>query len=158
MKIKQIPIGDLKSAEYNPRRLTDKQFKDLRESISRFGAVEPAVVNQFPGREFVIIGGHQRIRVAKSLGMQAYPCFEVSLDEEKERELNVRLNKNTGEFDMDALANFFETDQLLEWGFEASDFGGAGVPGEEGDKESGDGEDSVKDICPHCGQVMPEGK
>ena len=31
--------------------------------------------------------------------------------------MNFRLNRNTGEWDWDALANHFDTTQLSEWGF-----------------------------------------
>jgi hypothetical protein len=51
------------------------------------------------------------------LGWDTFPCVEVDLPLERERELNVRLNKTTGEFDFDKLANFFDADELTEWGF-----------------------------------------
>jgi len=44
------------------------------------------------------------------------PDRELSIDEA--RELNVRLNKNAGQWDFDILANNFELDDLLEWGFD----------------------------------------
>jgi len=42
---------------------------------------------------------------------------EVDLTPDKERELNIRLNKNSGEWDYDALANYFDVGELTEWGF-----------------------------------------
>jgi len=42
---------------------------------------------------------------------------EVELNPEQERELNIRLNKNSGEWDYDALANYFDVGELTEWGF-----------------------------------------
>jgi DNA modification methylase len=51
------------------------------------------------------------------MGNSTIPTVELNLTLEKEKELNVRLNKNTGQFDMDMLANHFETDDLIEWGF-----------------------------------------
>ena len=68
-------------------------------------------------RKDVIIGGHQRCKVWADLGNKTIPTVEVELDEAGEMELNVRLNKNTGEFDFDMLANYFEVDKLQEWGF-----------------------------------------
>ena len=47
------------------------------------------------------------------------PDRELSIDES--RELNVRLNKNVAGWDFDTLANNFELDDLLDWGFEKSD-------------------------------------
>jgi DNA modification methylase len=117
MEIVELSIKDLKAAEYNPRRLTKDQAARLEESLSGFGVVEPAVINMSIGRECTIVGGHQRIRIAKRLGLKTFPCVLVDLSLEKERELNVRLNKNTGEFDFDMLANHFNVEELLNWGF-----------------------------------------
>jgi len=79
MKIRYYKISDLKPAEYNPRKLTKKQKTDLKLSLEKFGAVEPAVINIHPKRNHVIIGGHQRIAVAQELGWAEYPCYEVNL-------------------------------------------------------------------------------
>jgi ParB-like chromosome segregation protein Spo0J len=49
------------------------------------------------------------------------PCVMLDLSKEEERELNIRLNKNTGEFDMDILANEFDIDELTDWGFKHID-------------------------------------
>ncbi len=123
MKIKERKILDLKPAEYNPRQLTDKQYKQLKKSLKTFGCVEPVVVNANPMRKDIIIGGHQRCKVWADLGNDSIPTVEVELDEAQEMELNVRLNKNTGEFDMDTLSNYFDMDMLKEWGFEDYEFG-----------------------------------
>ena len=123
MKIKERKILELKPAEYNPRQLTDKQYKQLKKSLKTFGCVEPVVVNSNPLRRDVIIGGHQRCKVWADLGNNSIPTVEVELDEAQEMELNVRLNKNTGEVDMDTLSSFFDIDMLKEWGFEDYEFG-----------------------------------
>lgn len=123
MKIKERLIADLNPAEYNPRQLTDKQYKQLKKSLKNFGCVEPVVVNSNPMRRDVIIGGHQRCKVWADLGNKTIPTVEVELDEAGEMELNVRLNKNTGEFDFDMLANYFDMDALKDWGFESFEFG-----------------------------------
>ena len=123
MKIKQRKIADLKPAEYNPRQLTDKQYKQLKKSLKTFGCVEPVVVNSNPMRTDIIIGGHQRCKVWADLGNDTIPTVEIELDEASEMELNVRLNKNTGEFDFDMLANYFDVETLNDWGFEPYEFG-----------------------------------
>ena len=118
MKIIQRNIDELISAEYNPRQLTQHQHTSLTDSIKRFGLVDPIIVNIHPDRKDIIIGGHQRVTVAKEMGIRTVPTVELELDAEKERELNVRLNRNTGEWDWDSLANNFDLEQLSEWGFE----------------------------------------
>ena len=118
MDIINYKIFDLTHPDYNPRQITDKEFAELKKSLAKFDCVEPAVVNIHKTRKNIIIGGNQRVRVAESLGWQEFPCVEVSLIIAKEKELNVRLNKNTGGWDWDILANEFEIDDLIEWGFE----------------------------------------
>jgi DNA modification methylase len=116
-------VEKLVGAEYNPREITDKQFDELQDSIKRFGFVDPIIVNTHEERNGIIIAGHQRTRVAKSLGMKEIPAVELKLTLEQEKELNVRHNKSGGKFDMDALANFFEVDELMDWGFEDWELG-----------------------------------
>lgn len=118
MQIIDKAISKLKNADYNPRKLSDKQKEDLKKSITEFGEMEPAIINTYLGRENVIISGHQRIKVAKELGKKTWPCIEVSLPIEKEKELNVRMNKNTGEWDWDILSKEFEVEELHDWGFD----------------------------------------
>ena len=117
MDVKDIPIKELTPAEYNPRYISDDAFEQLKKSLKDFDAVEPIVINSHKGRENTIIGGHQRIKAAEALGWDTFPCVEVDLPLERERELNVKLNKTTGEFDEEKLANFFDADELTEWGF-----------------------------------------
>jgi len=116
-----VPIGKLIKADYNPRKWDEKALNDLKQSIKRFGIVDPAIVNIAPKRKNIVIGGHMRIEAAKALGIQAMPVVYVNLpDLEKEKELNLRLNKNQGEFDFSLLANFAE-DFLTDIGFDSED-------------------------------------
>tara|TARA_R100001082_G_scaffold110573_2_gene90887 strand:- start:246 stop:830 length:585 start_codon:yes stop_codon:yes gene_type:complete len=120
-KLVQRDIDSLIFAEYNPRQLTKEQYKHLKDSIDRFGLVDPILVNKNKDRKNIIIGGHQRVKVAKDMNIKEVPVLELDLTYERERELNVRLNRNTGEWDMDSLANFFEVDELVDWGFNEDD-------------------------------------
>jgi DNA modification methylase len=118
MQVVQKKIRELREAEYNPRKLSRKQRAELKKSLEGFGVVEPAVVNMHPERLSVIIGGHQRIRIAKELGYEEFPCIEVNLTPERERELNIRLNRNLGQWSQELLAEHFDPDELLNWGFD----------------------------------------
>jgi DNA modification methylase len=112
------PINSLNPAEYNPRKHTKEQAAQLKDSLSRFGLVDPVICNSAPERENVIIGGHFRLEIAKELGMTEVPVVYINIpDIEKERELNLRLNKNTGEFDFEKL-KAFDFDLLLDIGFD----------------------------------------
>ena len=121
MKIENKLIKDLIQAEYNPRQLSKEQFNTLKDSLVEFGFVDPVIINSNPKRKNIIIGGHQRVKVAKEIGIKEVPCFKINLSLEKEKELNVRLNKNTGDWDWDLLANNFDVENLLEWGFTEED-------------------------------------
>ena len=122
MNIEKIQIDKLKAATYNPRQNSTKQYKDLKESINKFGLVDPIIVNEyFTENYYVVIGGHQRLKICKELGYKDIGCIILNLNKEQERELNIRLNKNTGEFDMDILANEFDIDELVDWGFKHID-------------------------------------
>lgn len=120
MDVIYVPLKELKPAEYNPRKMSKKQAKDLRESIKRFGLVDPLIVNKYPGRENIIIGGHQRLNIALELGYKEVPVIYVDLPEDKERELNLRLNKNLGDWDWQKLADF-DIDLLVDVGFDANE-------------------------------------
>ena len=117
MKILDKKISELVFAEYNPRQLSKDQFKQIKDSITRFGIVDPIIVNSNEDRLNIIIGGHQRVKVALEMGIDAVPCHYVNLTRDKERELNIRLNKNTGEWDWQILSEAFDVDELIEWGF-----------------------------------------
>ena len=119
MKIELIKIDKLKPARYNPRQISTKQYKDLKESIVSFGLVDPIIVN----KDMTVIGGHQRLKICKELTFIDIDCVILDLSKEQERELNIRLNKNTGDFDMDILANEFDVTELKDWGFLDTDFG-----------------------------------
>lgn len=118
MKVEYVSIDKLIPADYNPRRITETDRKDIKASLERFGFAEPVIVNRHPDRMNVIVGGHQRVTVAKEeLGYTEVPCVFVNLTLKQEKELNVRLNKNQGRWDFDALQKFFDKDWLKEVGF-----------------------------------------
>ena len=102
-----VPVSSLKPATYNPRKWNKDQEEALAESITRFGLVDPIIANEAKGRKNVVIGGHFRLKIAKDLGYTEVPVVYVNIPEiEREKELNLRLNKNTGSFDFKLLAEF----------------------------------------------------
>ncbi len=120
LKIVSVAIEQVKLAGYNPKKMTEEQEKGITESIKRFGLVDPLILNSFSGRENILIGGHQRYKIMKKLGYKEIPVVFISLNEKQEKELNLRLHKNQGEFDLDLLKNF-EQELLLEVGFESQE-------------------------------------
>lgn len=118
MEIINIDINQLNPADYNPRNLTDEQFDNIKSSLNEFGFVNPLVVNSNPQRKNTLVGGHQRLKVAKELGYNEVPIVYINLTEQQERELNIRLNRNTGEWDLDSLSEHFSKGELGDWGFD----------------------------------------
>jgi len=121
LKIEHVSIDLLKPAEYNPRKWDKEAENHLKESIKQYGIVDPLLANSAPKRKNILIGGHFRLAVLKELGFHEVPVVYVSIpDIEKEKKLNIRLNKNTGEFDWDLLAKFDES-FLSDVGFSSED-------------------------------------
>ncbi len=103
-------VKELNPAPYNPRKWSNDAIAQLTDSIKSFGLVDPILVNSSPDRKNVVIGGHFRLKVAKDLGIKEVPVVYVDIpDIEREKELNVRLNKNLGDWDYELLAEFDET-------------------------------------------------
>ena len=121
MKIVSVPIQNLKPSTYNPRKWDDKVIADMKESITRFGLVDPILANSTLERKGVVIGGHLRLKVATELGFDEVPVVYLDIpDLEKEKELNLRLNKNVGDWD-EELLKLFDTNLLLDIGFTPDD-------------------------------------
>lgn len=121
LHIKYVQAAGLKPAEYNPRKHDKAAADQLKESIRRFGAVDPIIVNEAKGREGVVVGGNFRLEVLKDLGYEQVPVIFINIPEiEKEKELNIRLNKNQGEFDLELLAQFDEA-FLSDIGFDSEE-------------------------------------
>lgn len=121
MQVIDTPIKDIIFAEYNPRKITAEQEKSLTDSLTRFGFVDPVIINKNPERLNVLIGGHQRVKVWQKMGNTSVPAVFIDLTRDKERELNVRLNRNVGEWDAEVLADLFNADELKDWGFDSAE-------------------------------------
>jgi len=108
-------LASLHENPSNPRRLSKKQGEELKKSLRKFGQCEPIVIQP----DGTIIGGHQRVRILKKMGQKHVDAYvaEEPLSDEEFKELSIRLNKNQGDWDFDALANLWEVDLLLESGF-----------------------------------------
>lgn len=104
MTIETIKVERLLPADYNPRKDLkpgDTEYEKLKRSIEQFGYVEPVIWNKTTGR---VVGGHQRLKVLLDMGITEVECVVVEMDEEKEKALNIALNKISGEWDKDKLA------------------------------------------------------
>ena len=121
LKIEYVPLSSLRHPEKNPRTWTKEATEQLKESIKRFGITDPLIINKAPGREGIICGGNFRAKVLKEMGTENVPVVYVDIrDPKKEAELIIRLNKNTGEFNLAMLAEFDES-ILADIGFSSEE-------------------------------------
>lgn len=112
-------IKDLHEYAKNPRTLSNEQGKHLQKSLTKFGQCEPIVINQ----DGTIVGGHQRLRTLQKMGKKKVDVYvpDTPLTEEEVQELNIRLNKNVGDWDSDVLGNSWDPNDLVDWGFSMED-------------------------------------
>lgn len=121
LKIVNVQTESLIPSNYNPRKWNEDAIANLKESINRFGLVDPIIVNSATNRKNIVIGGHFRLKVAKDLGLTQVPVVYLNIpDLEREKELNLRLNKNTGDWDWSLLEKFSES-VLADIGFSSED-------------------------------------
>ncbi|MBP2656764.1 MAG: methylase domain protein [Firmicutes bacterium] len=114
MKFEKLSIERLIPASYNPRKKLkpgDTEFEKIKNSITEFGYVDPVIVNQ----DLTVIGGHQRISVLKTLGYSEIDCVVIDVDKTKEKALNIALNKISGEWNKELLADLITDLQILDY-------------------------------------------
>jgi len=115
MIIQTLPVGKLIPTDYNPRKDLkpgDPEYEKLKRSLSEFGYVEPVIWNQTTGH---VVGGHQRLKVMIDIGTTEVECVVVEMGEEKEKALNVALNKISGEWDKEKLSLLISDLQLADF-------------------------------------------
>jgi len=114
MEFRKINISELVPAGYNPRKKLksgDSEYEKIKNSILEFGYVDPIIVN----KDMTVIGGHQRLTVLKDLGHEAVECVVIDIDKTKEKALNIALNKISGEWNKELLADLISDLQSMDY-------------------------------------------
>ena len=110
-RVERRAVADLTPADYNPRQISDRALAGLRESVTRFGLVQPIIVNQRTGN---VVGGHQRLKVLGAEGVTDTDVVVVDIEAKEERALNVALNNPhiSGDFtdDLDSMLSAIASD------------------------------------------------
>lgn len=108
-------VADLKLWEQNPRTISEKEYNDLKASITKRGFHDVLKVNT----DLTILSGNMRKRALEELGITEVfimkPSRELTLDEMTV--VALESNRHRGEDDWDMLANL-DKDLLLEAGFD----------------------------------------
>lgn len=141
MQKKQLTVSDLHPADYNPRKITDKQLSLLSKSMAEFGDLSGVVVNITTGN---IVGGHQRVKtIDPDCAIEKHSAIdetgtvaegeiitpsgkikyrEVDWPEEKEKAANLAANKHGGQWDLEKL-NVVMTDlKSIDYDIELTGF------------------------------------
>ncbi len=136
----------------NPRMLSDHDSIHLQKSLEKFGMIDKPVIT----KDGNIIGGHQRLEIFKKMGKEEVECYvpDHELTDKDIDELNIRLNKNNGEWNYEILANEWEADYLMEWGFDAKDLGIDSIKHIEELQEEESKNQKTKKTCPNCGHEL----
>lgn len=103
MQIEKLKTELLIPADYNPRKDLkpgDPEYEKLKRSIEQFGYVEPVIWNKTTSH---VVGGHQRLKVLLDMGITEVECVVIEMNQEKEKALNIALNKISGDWDKDKL-------------------------------------------------------
>ena len=114
-KYEERELDELTENVDNPRRLSKKRAEELKKSLSKFGVCQPIVIQP----DGAVVGGHQRLKILKALGHNDVTVAIPSraLSKRELQELTISLNKISGDFDFDILANCWDIDVLLDSGF-----------------------------------------
>lgn len=159
MRVVTKPIDDLIPAIYNPRKdlkPDDSEYKKLKKSFQEFGYVEHIVWNEKTGR---VVGGHQRLKVLRELGVKEIDVVVVDLSDDKEKALNLALNKIQGDWDTPKLKDLLEELDTGAFDIEITGFDEKEIEKlmtqfyVEPDEFLVDGDDDCNQEieCPHCG-------
>jgi hypothetical protein len=113
-------IDELHEYARNARRISKHDALHLQQSLDKFGQCEPIVINT----DNSIIGGHQRLRTMRKMGYKEVDVYvpDSPLEEKEVEELNIRLNRNNGDWDFDMLGN-------ADWGFTMEELDLEEIPG-----------------------------
>lgn len=98
--IEHVDIERLHPDGANPRKISDAEIESLTRSILEFGLIDPIIARRKDG---MVIGGHQRLVVARRLGLKMVPVVFLDISIERGRLLNVALNNISGAFDDELL-------------------------------------------------------
>ncbi|SFX82604.1 DNA modification methylase [Thermoactinomyces sp. DSM 45891] len=164
MKIQSVSINQINPATYNPRldlKSGDPEYEKLKKSIAEFGFVEPLIWNSQTGN---LVGGHQRLKVLIEQGVTEVECSVVDLTEEKEKALNIGLNKVGGDWDFDKLARLLDDIQLSGIDMDLTGFGEeevdqilsdflSGMEPEEDDFDEEEAIDQIDDLVTQTGDI-----
>jgi ParB/RepB/Spo0J family partition protein len=97
LNIEYLPVSDIHPNEYNPNRMSEKDFELLLRSMREDGFTQPVIVQRDGHR---IVDGEHRWRAAAALGMETLPVVLVDMTAEQMRIATLRHNRARGSEDI----------------------------------------------------------
>jgi len=95
IRIEYVPLDKIREWSGNPRVIGDDQYRSPVKSLDEFGVVEPLIVDE----RYRVVGGHQRLKALRSIGVEEVPTVKLSLTPKRFKILNIALNKISGDWD-----------------------------------------------------------
>ncbi|MFC1865096.1 ParB/RepB/Spo0J family partition protein [Chloroflexota bacterium] len=100
MKIIDLPLTSLREAPWNPNQMDEKVTRLLKNSLSRYGLVEPLVVRTMGQSHYEVLSGNQRLKVLTEMGKESVLCAVVELEDTEAMLLTQALNGLKGQDDL----------------------------------------------------------
>ena len=108
-----LEIDNIEVNPYQPRtRFNEESIKELAESISALGIIQPVTVRKLGRSQYQLVSGERRFRAAKSLGFKSIPAFvRIANDQET---LEMALVENIQRKDLDPIEIALSFQRLVE--------------------------------------------
>lgn len=118
-EIRDIVLSELRPNGWNPQVMSDKEFNALAESMQE-GMIDPIQVvpleNDSNGKQYVILGGEHRFKVAETLGWETIPAIVLTAekfqDEDLQKFITLRMNVIHGKINPEKFRDMYE--QMVE--------------------------------------------
>ena len=91
LDVKKCLLSSLKFDDKNARKHDKKNLKSIKDSLDKFGQVEPLVVQKSTMK---VIGGNGRLEAMKDLGWKDCDIALIDIDNDKAKALGLALNRS----------------------------------------------------------------
>ena len=113
--INEIPLDQIEANPNQPRREFDEEaLRELADSISAIGIIQPITLRQISENRFQIIAGERRWRASQLAGLMAIPAYIRTISDENVMEM--ALVENIQRQDLNAIEIALAYEHLLENG------------------------------------------
>lgn len=145
-------LDKIKANPSNPRVIRDDKFNKLVKSLQGFPEMmykRPIVVDE----TMTVLGGNMRLRALQHIYGKggdipdAWVVVAEGWTEEQKREFVIKDNAAFGEWDWDALANEWGTEDLADWGLDIPEDTTKILPAEAVEDDFDETKDTVETVC-----------